>query len=1470
MSAKEEEITKEDIQAMKDMIKAIKMDPSLLYRLSSLPNDAVIAEAGGGKVFVDDDATDVSSLSFSNDWISGGHSQHHPPMPKGASGGGGVGSVPCNLLSSNDGQASFAFRKTNHDADIALRMQSLQAKRIITNSNHSLQGGSGNSPQVTMRSLKGNNTSPVKSLLPVSEMGNRLLNADHGVTLTASVARHKILSEKNDTTRGEAINLNGKPISLSSLAPSSKNTPSRSSSECKARERLDVERHTRTHDATHDDNYLGKGVLMAKRERESSEHNPEKAHVESLRKMQRDNEEASAVWPSQVVASRDTHERGDFVEGVEFIYRHGSPASSALARVSPPPVAQLNNLTVYEPPQNSRKTVSGHRQSRVEASYTKIPSSSSRSPGRGSNGQRQQRVKNSLERTPSSSSPSPGRGSSYGPTHRRRKSDSLKAPPLTELLKEKPRSRSTISDAKRRDWMKPIPHRPSHHHLSGDPDSGIRRVGNNSGGLPTHSHKAQQVRQHQQQKRSSSSNRRSPKNRDDPPSHSSNQHALSAGARPANTPLDPESLIERVRAKQQQQQANIRDEVALAIDNGIHRFDNRTGGLPTYSHKPQQVQQQQQQQQQRSSSSNRRSPKDRDDPPSYSSNHHALSAGARPANTPLDPDSLIERVRAKQQQQQANTRVEEVALASDIGIRRDFNYPGRLPSHSHKPQQAQQQKQRSSSSNRRSTKNPDDLQLQLNNLSAGTRPTTPLDPESSNEIVRAKEQQQKANYSRSQSSEEFYSSVITRLSSFQRKVTGGVNGAELPAALRTSGVSSIELGSTMHLTDVSDGGRGPDHLKANPHRARGAVTQSIVTTPGTLKRNPTFNVTHGIELAIRSGEVPRICDQRGRCLFHPHIRLQKPKLFGGWKVLFQHCPDCAVEHMKKTYEKLRTTEQDTRKKDESEERHHEREKKKRSNERPKEKHLDSKRITDPILGKSVGDIGFTVDRVEVRGQKDGHHTPRKKEREKPKEEIVGAHLMPKKIQDKIEPIYDEGYFNLKADSSEEKPKEEIVGAHLMPKKIQDKIEPIYDERYFNLKADSSEEFNWRTQEQSPEQNTEQKNEQKSEQPLPENESQAIVLHLEPQSTISPPPENQTHDIVLHIEPQSTISPPPENQTHDIKRKPKKVNGLPWSDYNGQSGRYTGEINEKYLPHGAGEMIYDRGVISSGIWFNGVLDTEDTSSGLIVSMSVSKEEYSPCVLTGYSIGDKGSDGDMMINSKKATAAAVGEIRPNDAAFVRRSDGTWTYAIVMNRSHGASPSIRFKVNARGSTKEFPISQWGTYVRPIGRRGDSPPANAKSGSDSGLSAHLDSRKLNLNSGTISEEIRRSTTTTLSELIGDSKRNLSSGANSVGGDLMRSHSGDLSVVSAHSAPMVTGDSSNCKHRSFENYNRSFENLTTAKMKIPTRSRSKSRNRKNVTTLPLLFSSAMSVSEENDEGHDTDNWETASGSGYRLRGLDP
>ena len=73
---------------------------------------------------------------------------------------------------------------------------------------------------------------------------------------------------------------------------------------------------------------------------------------------------------------------------------------------------------------------------------------------------------------------------------------------------------------------------------------------------------------------------------------------------------------------------------------------------------------------------------------------------------------------------------------------------------------------------------------------------------------------------------------------------------------------------------------------------------------GPTESNDEVEVSRGIELHMDSDEVPRLCDDRGRCVFHPHLRLQKKKAFGGWKILYEHCPDCAVENMKKTQEKL--------------------------------------------------------------------------------------------------------------------------------------------------------------------------------------------------------------------------------------------------------------------------------------------------------------------------------------------------------------------------------------------------------------------------------------------------------------------------------------------------------------------------------------------------------------------------------------
>jgi hypothetical protein len=58
-------------------------------------------------------------------------------------------------------------------------------------------------------------------------------------------------------------------------------------------------------------------------------------------------------------------------------------------------------------------------------------------------------------------------------------------------------------------------------------------------------------------------------------------------------------------------------------------------------------------------------------------------------------------------------------------------------------------------------------------------------------------------------------------------------------------------------------------------------------------------------------------------------------------------------------------------------------------------------------------------------------------------------------------------------------------------------------------------------------------------------------------------------------------------------------------------------------------------------------------------------------------------------------AIRELQHLDAAFVRRSDGSWTYALVAD---GDSEEVRFVVNDRGSTKSFPKNLWESSVRRI----------------------------------------------------------------------------------------------------------------------------------------------------------------------------
>ena len=61
----------------------------------------------------------------------------------------------------------------------------------------------------------------------------------------------------------------------------------------------------------------------------------------------------------------------------------------------------------------------------------------------------------------------------------------------------------------------------------------------------------------------------------------------------------------------------------------------------------------------------------------------------------------------------------------------------------------------------------------------------------------------------------------------------------------------------------------------------------------------------------------------------------------------------------------------------------------------------------------------------------------------------------------------------------------------------------------------------------------------------------------------------------------------KNDLHDVAEK-TNVCGMEWTDLNGETGRYTGEVNNDRLPNGRGIMKYNYGLIAEGEFVNGVL------------------------------------------------------------------------------------------------------------------------------------------------------------------------------------------------------------------------------------------------------------------------------------------
>jgi len=113
------------------------------------------------------------------------------------------------------------------------------------------------------------------------------------------------------------------------------------------------------------------------------------------------------------------------------------------------------------------------------------------------------------------------------------------------------------------------------------------------------------------------------------------------------------------------------------------------------------------------------------------------------------------------------------------------------------------------------------------------------------------------------------------------------------------------------------------------------------------------------------------------------------------------------------------------------------------------------------------------------------------------------------------------------------------------------------------------------------------------------------------------------------------------------------------------------------------------------------------------------------LPGYTIGDTLRSEDKVLcyfkddATSTSTFAIMNDLRPNDCAFVLRSDGSFTYSIFDGHAYGDA-SMSFRVNERGIFKAIPVSHFASMVKvPTLRRRDdrvnsdhSPRARARAG--------------------------------------------------------------------------------------------------------------------------------------------------------------
>jgi hypothetical protein len=160
-----------------------------------------------------------------------------------------------------------------------------------------------------------------------------------------------------------------------------------------------------------------------------------------------------------------------------------------------------------------------------------------------------------------------------------------------------------------------------------------------------------------------------------------------------------------------------------------------------------------------------------------------------------------------------------------------------------------------------------------------------------------------------------------------------------------------------------------------------------------------------------------------------------------------------------------------------------------------------------------------------------------------------------------------------------------------------------------------------------------------------------------------------------------------------------VTNLQWM----KVGLYSGQVNDKIEPHGQGKLVLHNGKTLFGNWQNGKpmtssgpvsLNDDETEKKKSHARQEDHENADSEDIPSYNLGDEGRRRDMIKDEdKNAAVARISELQKGDAAFIRRTDGTWTFSRVRKITKG---SAYFVVNPSGSSKSYKAKYWHSHIR------------------------------------------------------------------------------------------------------------------------------------------------------------------------------